>query len=112
MTRDDLLKVLGRLYTPEIGDWELTLHHTLTEPTCPTATVRPEYTEGCKFGGFVAMGGTIDEAIDGALIQAYETLILRKGFEPGVPWTNFEDEPELERIIAALDNKKKPIVNE
>lgn len=112
MTRDDLLKVLGRLYTPEIGDWELTLHHTLTEPTCPTAIVRPEYTEGCKFGGFVAMGGTIDEAIDGALIQAYETLILRKGFEPGVPWTNFEDEPELERIIAALDNKKKPIVNE
>lgn len=112
LTRDELLTVLGSLYTREVGDWELTLHHTLTEPTCPGATVKPENPHGSTFSGFMAMGDTIEEAIHGALLQAYEVLILRKGFEPGVPWTNRGDDVELQKIIKALDNKPPPLTRE
>lgn len=112
LSRKQLLDALGSLYTPQIGDWELTLHHTLTEPTCPGATVKPENKHGSSFSGFMSIGNTIDQAIDGALQQAYDVLILRKGFEPGVPWTNRGDDAELAKIIHALDNPPPPPTRE
>lgn len=104
LTRDQLLDALGNLYTSEFGDWELAVYHTLTEPTCPTAIVKPE-NEASAFEGFVCTADTLEEAIDGALRQAYSAMILREGFEPGVPWTNAEDGAELAKLIQALDKK-------
>lgn len=106
LNREELLSALGSIYCPTIGDWEISLHHTLTEPTCPGATVKPENEYGSTFSGFVCIADTIDAAIDGALQQAYDVLILRKGFEPGVPWTNRGDDAELARILKALDEYK------
>lgn len=37
-----LLKPLSKLYTETGEDWIIEIHHILTEPTCPTVTIRPE----------------------------------------------------------------------
>lgn len=106
LTTDEMLDALGALYTPEYGDWVLTVHHILTEPTCPSASIAPEdwyERNGPEFGGFQAMADTIEGAVAAAVLSAYSVLIQRLPFRPGVPWTNFADDESLKGIIAALD---------
>jgi hypothetical protein len=53
------------------SDLTLTVSHTLTEPTCPTATVEFELPERAGKKVIASYhGNTIKEAIDGALLAA------------------------------------------
>ncbi len=57
------------------SDLELTVHHTLTEPTCPTAKIAFELPE--RAGTHVVaqcLGNTIEEAIARAVAVAKERL--------------------------------------
>lgn len=55
------------------SDLILTVHHTLTEPTCPTARVEFELKHGGKLN-VCCHGNTIQEAIDAALSAALARL--------------------------------------
>lgn len=107
MTRKELLDALGEIYTPKFGDWELVVQHTLTEPTCPSATVRPEFAMGeHRFSGFTAWADDVDAAIDLALESAYRALIKREPYNlDGQPFSNRGDAEALAAIIAELDRK-------
>jgi hypothetical protein len=111
LTTEELLDSLGALYTEEFGDWVLSVHKILTEPTSTSASIHPEDWDktrhGEPFGGFQAVGSTVDQAAHNAAALAHAVLIQRLPFEPGVPWTNFGDNAALKKIIAALDEEKE-----
>lgn len=102
LTTDEMIKALGIIYTPEFGDWDLTTSASLTEPTCPSATIAPEYENDLGFS-FQAYGDTVEEAVAGAVKQAFEALVARQGFRPLVPWTNPGDATGLARVLEAMD---------
>ena len=99
---DEMMRALGEIYTPEFGDWALHVRHTLTEPTCPTATIEQEYDNGLGLY-FRADADTIDQAISAVVAQAYRCLILREVFTPLVPWSNPGDKTGPQRMWAAID---------
>ena len=56
------------------SDLELTVHHTLTEPTCPTVSVRFELDSAPIKKIATVSGNTVEEAIDLALQIAEKKL--------------------------------------
>lgn len=92
MTRDEMLTVLSELYTRTGMDWHLKVDHCLTEPTCPTAVVVPEYFQDLSL--FRCDADTIEQAVDGALARA--VLWMRGKDQPESVFTgNFMDEEIL-----------------
>lgn len=87
--RQKRMETLASLYERTGLDWELVVRHSLTEPTCPTAIVRPEGIKG--FGRYRADEDTIDAAIDRALELAYRELIEGRVGEPDFPLSSERD---------------------
>lgn len=65
---------LGDLWNEEKGELILRVHHALTEPTCPTATI--EWEDGEIITRMDR--DTISEAIDAAIDQAILALIEKE----------------------------------
>lgn len=88
--RKVLMDALCQLWSLTHHDWDLTLHHCLTEPTCPSASVQPEGHD--EFTLFWCSGDTIDEAIDGALFLAYSYVINGNEVPDMLPFSNPGDD--------------------
>jgi len=91
MDLDKILKPLEDLYTVTKLDWDLSIHHSLTEPTCPTIIIKPEgstitrYQAHCDPNKFEeSLQGLVNlvvaEIIEGKLIGRANT-----------PFTNSDD---------------------
>jgi hypothetical protein len=93
MTKDEKLeKIQDALWRRTQRDWVLAVHHILTEPVCPSATIQCEDDEA-KYQYWRADRDTIDEAIDAVIAYAYAGLFERSE-AIGVPWT----EPTLRPV--------------
>lgn len=88
--RKTKLKALGdKLYELTGHDWTLNVHHTLTEPTCPTAIIAPEMVAMSRYRVDTS---SIDEAIDGAIDKVYKEIVLRQLVGHSAPYTEGQDE--------------------
>lgn len=98
LTTQQKMDALGEaLYVLTGTDWELRVHHCLTEPTCPTAYIYPE---GQKSSRYRCDRDTIDEAIAGSVDAAYREWIVRESIAPMVPWSESDD--PIEQLLAEL----------
>ena len=93
-TQAKLEKISSALWDRTKEDWVLTLDHCLTEPTCPTATIRCENREA-GWSYWRADRDTIEEAIE-AVIELSHAGLFRKFEGLGVPWS----EPTLKPVPA------------
>lgn len=82
------IEALSELYDKTGEDWVLSVSVILTEPTCPTAIVRPEGKNNLRWS---AHAGTIEEAINTAVDLAYREMILGEIIQPETPITNSDD---------------------
>lgn len=92
MDEAKLEKIGTALWDRTKTDWLLTLSHSLTEPTCPTAVIRCE-DKSQKWQRWRYDADTVDEAINGVIDVAYAAL-FEGSKATGVPWT----EPTLKRV--------------
>lgn len=97
---EEMKEALSHMWTPEFGELELTVHHTLTEPTCPTAIVRTDEDSGPSWR---ADCGTIEEAIFQAIAATYITLVLKKPKPLTFPARNSDEDERLRKFFAALE---------
>ena len=67
------------LYSVTGRDWELRVHHSLTEPTCPTAIIGMEnaFIDDNESVLFRADRRTIDAAIIAVVDMAYDEWIVK-----------------------------------
>lgn len=73
------LEPLADLYELTGVDWLLEVHHVLTEPTCPTVTIRAE-DDSDRFPTFQAHGDTIEQGIAAVVVEVIEWMnTLRTG---------------------------------
>ena len=86
------IKALGKLWSEETGDWNLTVNICLTEPTCPTASVTSDRRPGLT--KYIAVADTIEEAINGAVELAYCGEVLGEDVRGNWPVTNPDDYPD------------------
>lgn len=106
MSRPELKEMwdaLGKCWTQEFGEIELTVNHTLTEPTCPTAIIATEDESGPRWR---ADQDTIDEAIYVATYAAYLTLIKREPKPMTCPVADINEDEKVGVLLAAIDKKK------
>jgi len=82
------LKPLSGQHSREHGDLELHVHHCLTEPSCPTATIRHERSNALRYS---AHRDTVVEAIVAAADLAHRELVLGQRIRPESPITNPDD---------------------
>jgi|TARA_Y100000310_G_C20650690_1_gene799262 metal-sulfur cluster biosynthetic enzyme len=82
------IEALGELYDKTGDDWTLTVHHTLTEPTCPTAVVCAEGSNAVRYR---VDADTIEEAINRSVDLAHRELILGEEIKSECPFTNPDD---------------------
>lgn len=95
VTRDEKLAALRDGLWGKTGrDWILEVSAVLTEPVCPSASVRPEGSNETRYT-FVA--DTVEEALDGAVDLAYRGEILGEKVRGNLPFTNPDDHPERPR---------------
>jgi len=85
---EDKLKPLSGLYSKGWGDWVIEIHHILTEPTCPTATIRPENSNAARYS---VHRDTVVEAIAAAADLVYREQVLGQPITPESPITNPDD---------------------
>lgn len=85
----DAYEKLGDLYTKTNLDWELVVHVTLTEPTCPTVIIRPE---GGNSSRYRFDCDTIEEGIAKAVSAVHREVLLGEKVEPEFPFA--EPSPE------------------
>jgi len=91
-----LMEIVGdELWRRTKTDWVLTVNHDLTEPTCPTATIRPA-DEDENWQRWRADRDTIEDAIETVLAVAHAALFAGSA-DTGVPWSN----PRLKPIPPA-----------
>ena len=106
LTTAEMMRALGSLYTERFGDWHLSVSHSLTEPTCPTAVISAEdYEESEPTPVFRVDADTIENAIAGVVYAAYVTLIERQPKPTTVPWTERNEGQTLQTFLNALDEK-------
>ena len=103
MTLKEMWDALGDCWTEEFGELELTVQHTLTEPTCPTATIQTEIDDGPHWR---ADQDTIEEAIYQATAAAYLTIVRREPKPMTCPVTDFNEDERVRNFLAALDRRK------
>jgi len=85
---EDKLKLLSGLYAKGWGDWIIEIHHILTEPTCPTVTIRPENSNAARYS---VHRDTVVEAILAAADLVYREQVLGEAITPESPITNPDD---------------------
>jgi len=85
---EDKLKPLSGLYSKGWGDWVIEVHHILTEPTCPTVTIRPENSNAARYS---VHRDTIVEAIAAAADLVYREQVLGEAITPESPISNPDD---------------------
>lgn len=81
--------VAGGLWEATKHDWELSIHHCLTEPTCPTAVVRPE---GWSINRYRVDCDTIEESLQKTIDLVKREVIDRLVVGSYCPFTNPDDD--------------------
>lgn len=82
---DIYAKLRSSLYAKTKRDWQLTVHVTLTEPTCPTVVINEE---GGKSSRYRFDRDTIEEGVAAAVDAVYREVILGEKVAPECPWTD------------------------
>lgn len=103
-TTEEMLDALGNCWTEEFGELELTVHHTLTEPTCPSAIIATENKNGPSWR---TDEDTIPGAISKAVTAAYITIIERNPKPMTFPAPDVDEDQRVAKFLAALDAKIK-----
>jgi hypothetical protein len=93
-------RVGNELWQRTKTDWVLTLSHDLTEPTCPTAVIRPA-DRAEKLQYWRADADTIDEAISRVVDLAHAAL-FDGAPGTGTPWS----EPTLAPVPTSQAHNK------
>lgn len=99
----EMWDALGDCWTQEFGELELEVHHTLTEPTCPTAIIKTEDEGGPSWR---ADQDTIEEAIYQATAAAYVTIIQRREKPMTFPAPDANEDERVRKFLAALDARQ------
>lgn len=100
-------KVLSDLYSLTGEDWEIEIHHCLTEPTCPSVFIRPEGWSLCRYRFDCS---TIEEGVRRAVERVKTEVIDRKVVGHEFPVSN-SDDSKFERWLlerAAGSNAELP----
>jgi len=103
-SHEKMLEALGGLWC-KFGELELIVHHVLTEPVCPTATIRFEF--GPPGFYFRTDMDTIDEAVKTVVAAAYITLIERRPKPDTFPVGERDEDKNLAAVLAAIDEIKE-----
>lgn len=82
---------LAKLYDITKDDWTLSISVSLTEPTCPVASIAPD---GSNMTRYTYWGDTIEDAVNKAVEAVYQEVILGNRVEPEAPFTNPDDHKE------------------
>jgi hypothetical protein len=99
----EMWDALGDCWTEDFGELELTVNHTLTEPTCPTAIIATESDDGPRWR---ADQDTIEQAIYTATLAAYMTIIERKPKPMTFPAPDSNEDKRVADFLAALDRRR------
>jgi hypothetical protein len=99
----EMWDALGDCWTQEFGELELTVNHTLTEPTCPTAIIATERDAGPRWR---ADQDTIDDAIYAATAAAYITIVRREPKPMTFPVSDSNEEKRVADFLTALDKRR------
>jgi len=107
MSIKHILKDLEDLYLITGEDWVLTVHHILTEPLCPTVTIKPE---GWNMVRYRIDHNTIEEGVRQAANRVRAEVINRKIVGHAAPFTNPDDKAFAEWLVlrAAGNDSKLP----
>jgi hypothetical protein len=100
---EKMWEALGECWTQEFGELELTVNHTLTEPTCPMAVIATESDDGPSWR---ADQDTIEQAIYTATVAAYMTIVERKPKPMTCPVTDANEDRRVADFLAALDRRR------
>ena len=86
----ELLKPLedANLYSLTGDDWEILIHISLTEPTCPTVVIRKEDRNSTRYR---FDRDTAEEGIAAAVSAVMREVVHGQTVEPECPFTNAED---------------------
>lgn len=90
MALKETLARLDKLYSLTKDDWELIVHHTLTEPVCPTVIIRREGSNALRYR---FDRDTIEEGIEAAVDAVHREVVLGQTVESESPVTNSDDHP-------------------
>lgn len=88
---DILFRYMSRLrdlYNSTDTDWVLDVHHILTEPTCPTVTIKPELSNSVRYR---YDENTILSGIMHAIEHVYQEKVLGKNVGHAALFTNPDD---------------------
>jgi len=103
----NLYDIFGHLWTPGFGDVVLKLHHELTSPSCPTASIETERApDGFTRVVFRFDADTIGAAISGAVSSARTALIDRTGIPDTVPWSEVGKSDAVTELLRMVDARK------
>lgn len=103
MSLKKTLAKLDDLYGATGVDWDLTIHHSLTEPTCPSVAINPE---GMNLNRFRVDADSIEEGIETAVQMVFEQVILGLPGQSSAPWTNSDDAKWYEWLAKARTRAK------
>lgn len=95
---------LDKLFSKTRMDWTLSVHHCLTEPTCPTVVIEPEDMHTARYR---IDADSIEQGIAEAVERVYREVMLGQIIEPLAPFTNPNDKC-LESLLAAWARGEKP----
>lgn len=84
----DVMAKLDDLYERTGLDWVLTVHHVLTEPTCPTVAINPE---GLQCARYRIDCDSIEQGIAEAVERVHREVVLGQVIEPLAPFTSPDD---------------------
>lgn len=109
MTKRDYLESiigdLGGLYTATGNDWSLRLHQSLTEPTCPTASIQPD---GWSLSRYRVDADSIEKSLRETVARVRSEILDRHIVGHAAPFTNPDDaefEKWLQRRAAGSDEQ-------
>lgn len=77
-------------------DWSLTVHHSLTEPTCPTVIIQAD---GLDTTRYRMDCDTIEDGVKQAADRVYREVFLHEIIKPTAPFTN----PNDQVLVSLLD---------
>ena len=90
MSIEEILKPLidANLYKLTEEDWDITIHMSLTEPTCPTVVIRKEDSNSMCYR---FDRDTVEEGIRAAVEAVLREVVNEEKIEPECPFTNPDD---------------------
>ena len=103
---DEALKPLRDLYRITGEDWNLRVHISVTEPTCPTAIIYPD---GWALSRYRCDGDTIETAIIGAASMVFNEIVLRQQATLVEGYSEGDDELYAEWVKARIEGCDNPL---